>query len=239
MIIVSDTDLCDLHRLRVRLDLAHARAQHLELRLLLERLEDLSGAALKLIVALPLNHNQTHTKLKERKLTSSSISIQKHVLDALDVRHVVGTSHLGLVLGDHAHVDIAARAEIVEDTGADGVGNELLGLLLAHVGLVAVLEDGHGRERARAHGHVGQAIARAVRRHRAQIRSVDVHAAEYESGAHMALVLEQVLAQQTVGGNHAHLAARVEAMQLELRRDDARRVLGIGGCASTTAATYW
>lgn len=150
---------------------------------------------------------------------------------------MIGSNHLSTVLGDDAQVDIATRAEIVEDTGSDGVGDELFGLFLAHAGLVAVLEYGHGGERARAHSHVRRAVARTVWRYGCQVRSSDVYAAENESRAHVALVAEEVLTQQAIGRHHANLTARVQSVQLQLRGNHSGCEWRVRSC-SRTAATF-
>lgn len=176
---------------------------------------------------------------RRRKKNNNNNNKNKNQPFAFKISNVIGSKHFGLVLGDHAQVDVAARSEIVEDTRTDGIGDERFGLFLAHVGLVAILEHGHGGERARAHGHVGRAIARAVRCDRAQVRSGDIDAAEHEGSAHVALIAEQILSQQSIGRAHAHLSARVESMQLELRRDHAGRERCVRSRASTAAAFYF
>lgn len=50
--------------------------------------------------------------------------------DTLLVGLVVGSQVVHLALGDDTQVDVAARAQVVEDTGRDGVTHQPLGLVL-------------------------------------------------------------------------------------------------------------
>lgn len=49
----------------------------------------------------------------------------------------------GLVFGDDGQIYVGTGAQIVEDTGLDGLGAEFHGLLLGKTGLPLGLEDGH------------------------------------------------------------------------------------------------
>lgn len=46
---------------------------------------------------------------------------------SLLVGFVVGSDVVHLALGDDTQVDVAARTEVVEDSGSDGVSHQLLG----------------------------------------------------------------------------------------------------------------
>lgn len=50
--------------------------------------------------------------------------------DSLLVGFVVGSDVVHLALGDDTQVDVAARTQVVEDAGSDGVSHQLLSLSL-------------------------------------------------------------------------------------------------------------
>lgn len=140
-----------------------------------------------------------------------------------------------LVLGNDGDVDVGAGAEIVEDTREDGVAGELDGVVLGQLGLPLRLKDTHGRQTTGAHGHVGELVSAAVRVHREQVRARRVAAGHDQVRANVALVAEEVLLQHRHARHHARLAARRQAVQLQLRRDERRRELGVGGGSGARA----
>lgn len=115
------------------------------------------------------------------------------LLDALVGLDVVAHHLGGLALLDHADVDVGAGAEVVEDAGLDGVAADLDGFVSAAVVLPLRLEDGHGRQAAGAHGHVGQFVGGAVGVHGEEPDAGGVDAGDYEVGPDVALVAEEVL----------------------------------------------
>lgn len=131
----------------------------------------------------------------------------------------------GLRGGDDGDVDVASGPEIVEDTGLDGVGAQLDGVLLRQLRPPLGLEDGHGGQGPGAHGHVGELVGRAVGVHGEEVGARRVDAGDDEVRADVALVPEQVLLQHGHAGDDAGLAARREGVQLQLRRDERRREL--------------
>jgi hypothetical protein len=135
----------------------------------------------------------------------------------------------GLVLGDDRHIDIASGAQIVPDTSLNRIGAQGDGLFPRQVGLPLCLEDGHGGERTRSHGHVWQLVGGAVGVHGEEMRACGVDARDDEVGADVALVPEQVLLQHGHAGYDAGLAAGGEGVQFEVRRDDGRRELRVCG----------
>jgi hypothetical protein len=141
----------------------------------------------------------------------------------------------GLLFGDDGHIDVASGAQVVPDTGLDGVGAQLDGLVARQVGLPLCLEDGHGGQRAGAHGHVGQLVGGAVGVDGEEVGARGVDARDDQVGADVALVAEQVLLQHGHGGHDARLAAGAEGVQLEVRRDDGGGELGVGGGTGTRA----
>lgn len=154
---------------------------------------------------------------------------------ALDVGHVERPDQFRLVARDDANVDVASRHQVVEDAGRDRVAHQLLGVLELEVGLPAGLHDGHGGQRARAHGGVRQLVRRAVRVDAVDVRSGGVDAAQNQRRRHVALVLEEHLLQQPVGRGHAHRPSRVQSVQFQLRRHLQRRHLEIGRRAGSGA----
>lgn len=143
------------------------------------------------------------------------------------VRPDVSPVQRGLVGRDDGHVDVAARAQVVEDAGLDGLAAQLHGLLPGQVGLPGALEDAHGGQAAGAHGHVGQLVGAAVGVHGEEVGARGVDARHHEVGADVALVPEQVLLQHRHARHDARLAARRERVQLQVRRDDGRRELRV------------
>lgn len=167
----------------------------------------------------------------------SGAALEDVVLELL--RALVGLNEAalegGLFVGDDGDVDVAAGAEIVEYTGLDSLAAEVDGLVLRQLGLPLRLEDGHGGERARAHGNVGQLVGGAVGVHSEEVGARGVDAGDDKVGADVALVLEEVLLEQRHARHDARLAARRERVQLKLRADQGRCELGIGGRAGARA----
>jgi len=141
----------------------------------------------------------------------------------------------GLVGGDDGDVDVAAGAEVVPDAGLDGVGAQLDGFVAGQRGLPLGLEDGHGGQRARAHGHVGQLVGGAVGVDGEQVGAGGVDAGDDQVGADVALVAEQVLLEHGHAGDDAGLAAGGQGVQLELGADEGGCELGVGGGAGAGA----
>lgn len=149
-------------------------------------------------------------------------------LDVAPVQH-------RLVLVNNRHVHVASRAQIVEDTGLDGLAAQLHSLLLGQVGLPARLEDAHGGQRAGTHGDVGQLVGASVGVNGEEVGAGGVDAGDNQVGANVALVAEQVLLEQRHAGHNAWLAARRQRMQLQVGRDQRCRELGVGGSAGARA----
>mmetsp|Transcript_26829 Transcript_26829/g.66412 ORF Transcript_26829/g.66412 Transcript_26829/m.66412 type:complete len:313 (+) Transcript_26829:276-1214(+) len=138
------------------------------------------------------------------------------------------------VLIDHHHVHGATRAKVVVDPRHDRGVHQCFGFFERHLALVLRLEDCHRRKRAGAHGHVGQAVRRAVRVDRVERRAGAVDAAQHERGAHVPLIAEEHPLEHRTGGDHARLLAGRHAVEFKLRRDQGGRRLGVG--RSTRAA---
>lgn len=135
----------------------------------------------------------------------------------------------GLVLCDDGDVDVASGAEIVKDTGLDGLAGELDGLVLGQGRLPLGLEDGHGGQGAGAHGDVGELVGGTVGVDSEEVGSRGVDAGDDEVSANVALVLEEVLLEHGHAGDDAGLAARGEGVELEVGGYDRRGELGVGG----------
>ena len=138
-----------------------------------------------------------------------------------------------LLLCDDGNIDIASRTQIVPNTGLDGVGAQRHGVFARQVGLPLCLEDGHGRQRSRAHGHVRQLVRGAVGVHGKEVGACGVHAGNDEVSANVTLVAEEMLLQHRHAGDDARFAAGREGVQFEVRRDDGSGELGVcgGSCA--------
>lgn len=140
-----------------------------------------------------------------------------------------------LLLGDDGDVDVGAGAEVVEDTGEDGVARELDGALAGQVGLPLRLEDAHGGEAAGAHGDVGELVGATMGVDGEEVDARRVAAGDDEVGADVALVLEEVLLEEGHGGDDAGLAAGGQGVELQLGRDEGRGELRVRGGAGARA----
>jgi hypothetical protein len=145
----------------------------------------------------------------------------------------VAALQLRLVGGDDGNVNVASRTQIVEYTSQDGVAAQLDRVLAGQLRLPLRLEDGHGRQRARAHGHVRQLVGGAVGMDCEEVGAGRVDAGDNEVGANVTLVLEEVLLEHGHAGDDAGLAAGGQGVQLEVGRDDCRGELGIRGRSGT------
>lgn len=140
-----------------------------------------------------------------------------------------------LFLRDDGDINIGAGAEIVEDASENGVAGELDGLVPGEVGLPLGLKDAHGGEGAAAHGDVGQFVGAAVGVDGEEVGAGGIAAGDDEVGANVALVAKEVLLEHGHAGDDAWLTAGRERVQFELRRDERRRELGVGGRAGAGA----
>lgn len=69
---------------------------------------------------------------------------------SLLVGFVVGSDVVHLALGDDTQVNVAARTQVVEDSGSDGVSHQLLGIgLLQRTQQQHALEDERNRAEER------------------------------------------------------------------------------------------
>lgn len=130
------------------------------------------------------------------------------LLRALVGLHVVAEQLSGLVLLDHTHVDIATRAQIVEDTSLDCLSTDVDGALAVQVGLPGRFKHRHRSQRSGSHRHVRQLVCRAVCVHSVQSRAGRVHACNNKVRSDVALVPEEVLLEHRHTGNHTGVAAR-------------------------------
>jgi hypothetical protein len=140
-----------------------------------------------------------------------------------------------LLLGDDRNIDIASRAEIVPDTRLNRVRAQLDGVVPRHLLRPLRLEDGHGSQRARAHGHVRQLIGGAVGVDGEEVCARGVDAGDDKVCADVALVAEEVLLEHGHACDDAGLAAGGEGVQFEVRGDDGRGELGVCGRAGAGA----
>mgnify|MGYP007085891891 CR=1 FL=1 len=122
--------------------------------------------------------------------------------------HVVAEQLGGLVLLDHTHVDIATRAQIVEDTSLDCLGADVDGTLSVQVWLPGRLKHRHRSQRSRAHRHIRQLVCRSVCVHSVQASAGRVHACNNQVRSDVALVPEEVLLEHRHTGDHTGVAAR-------------------------------
>lgn len=184
-------------------------------------------------------HVPTHLRPRDNLLVEDSRGALGEGVALQLGRPLVGTDvaalELGLVGGDDGDVDVAAGAEVVEDAGEDGVAAELDGVVAAEVGPPLGLENGHGGQRAGAHGDVGELVGGAVGVDGEKVDARGVDAGDDEVGADVALVAEEVLLEHRHTGDHAGLAARRERMELEVGGDDGRGELGVRGGSGARA----
>ena len=140
-----------------------------------------------------------------------------------------------LVLGDNGHIDVGTRAQVIEDTRKNSITSQLDGVILRQIRLPLCFEHTHSSQATTAHGDVGQFVGAAMGVDGEQVRACRVTARDNQIRAYMPLVTEQMLLEECHAGDDAGLAACGEGMQLELRRDESRRELRIGGGTGTGA----
>lgn len=140
-----------------------------------------------------------------------------------------------LFLCDDGDIDVASGTQVVPDTRLDGVGTQQDGLVARQAWLPLRLEDGHGGQRTRAHGHVGQLVGGAVGVDGEEMGACRVDAGNDKVGANVALVAEEVLLEHGHARDDAWFAACGEGVQLEVGRDDGRGEFCV--CSGTGAGT--
>ena len=121
--------------------------------------------------------------------------------------HVVAEQLSGLVLLNNADIDIATRAQVVEDTGLDRFGTDVDGALAVKVRLPGRLEHGHRCQRSRSHGHVRKLVCRTVCVHSVQSSAGRVNTSHHEVRSDVALVAEEVLLEHGHAGNDTGVTA--------------------------------
>lgn len=157
---------------------------------------------------------------------------RKLVIPHLLLAHVGGDvvpQQLRLLLCDNAHVDVASRAQIVEDTSLNSFAGQLDRLVPRQIRLPQRLEHTHGRQTTGTHRDVGELVGGAVGVDGEEVTASGVAASDDEVGADVALIAEEVLLEHGHDGDDARLAAGGEGMQLEVGRDEGGGELGVGG----------
>jgi hypothetical protein len=157
------------------------------------------------------------------------------LLDPLVRLDVVSQQLRGLLLLDHTHVHIASRAQIVEYARFYRLSADMDRLISRAVFLPLGLEDRHGGEGARAHGHVRELVGGAVGVNGEEADARGIHAGDDEIGADMALVTEEVLFQHGHDGDDAWRPAGGQGVEFEVRGDEGSGEFGVGGCAGAGA----
>lgn len=112
-----------------------------------------------------------------------------------------------LVLLDNTDVHVRAGAQIVEDTGQNGVGADLDCLVSCQFLFPVGLEDGHGGEGAGAHGHVGELVGGAMGVDGEEADAGGIDAGDDQVGTNVTLVAEQMLFKQGHDGDDSGLSA--------------------------------
>lgn len=85
------------------------------------------------------------------RLLNANQVLLLHSPDSFLVGFVMGPDVVHLALGDDTQVDVAARTQVVEDAGSDGVSHQLLGLGLLQRDKQHTLEESR-RKRSKAAG---------------------------------------------------------------------------------------
>lgn len=150
-------------------------------------------------------------------------------------REVVAEQLRGPILFNNADIDVTSGAEIVEDTGHDGLGAEVDGRLAVKVRPPGGLEHGHGGQRPGAHGHVGKLIGRPVRMHREEVRTRWIHACNDQVCADVSLVPEEVLLEHRHARHNPRRPPCRQRVQLNVGTDQRGRKLRVGGSSCARA----
>ena len=157
------------------------------------------------------------------------------LLDPLVWLDVVSQQLRGLLLLDHTNVHTASRAKIIEYARLYRLSADLDCFIARAVFLPLGLEDGHGGEGARAHGHVRELVGGAVGVNGEEADTRGVDAGDNEICADMALVAEEVLFQHGHDGDDAWGPAGGQGVKFEVRGDEGGGEFGVGGCAGAGA----
>jgi hypothetical protein len=157
------------------------------------------------------------------------------LLDPLVWLDVVSHHLRGLPFLDHTHIHIASRAQIVEYARLYRLRADLDRLIARAVFLPLGLEDGHGGEGARAHGHVRELVGGAVGMNGEEANARGVDAGDDEIGADIALVAEEVLFQHGHDSDDAWGPAGGQGVEFEVRGDESSGEFGVSGCAGAGA----
>eukprot|EP00287_Rhodomonas_sp_CCMP768_P032985 CAMPEP_0202835438 /NCGR_PEP_ID=MMETSP1389-20130828/36654_1 /ASSEMBLY_ACC=CAM_ASM_000865 /TAXON_ID=302021 /ORGANISM="Rhodomonas sp., Strain CCMP768" /LENGTH=267 /DNA_ID=CAMNT_0049510943 /DNA_START=106 /DNA_END=909 /DNA_ORIENTATION=+ len=139
----------------------------------------------------------------------------------------------------HRDVNVAARPQIVLDTGRDRRAHQAHRVILLEVILEPCLEHRHRAERSRAHCLERQLIHAPVRVHGEERRTGAVDTTNDEGGANVALIPEQVLRDHRHRSGDSAFPSGVEAVQRQLRADHLSNILAVGRCASSAAENIW
>jgi hypothetical protein len=159
---------------------------------------------------------------------SSSLELVVPLLRLPRVRCQVVPHQLGLVLGDHANVDVGTGTQIVPDTGLDCVGAEADGLLPGHVGLPLGLEHAHGSQTTRTHRHVWELVCRTVRVDCEEVCSGGIASCHDKICANVTLVAEQMLFEHGHDGDDTRFAAGGEGVEFEVGGHERSGELSVG-----------
>lgn len=174
-----------------------------------------------------------HLLIKHRRRTPPKL-ITLELLGPL-VRLDEASVQRRLLRRDHRQIDITSRAQIIPDARLDRLRAELHRLLLVQLRLPLRLKDRHGRQRAGAHGHVGELVGGTVRVHGKQVGAGRVDACDHQVRADVTLVPEEVLLEKGHARHDARLAARGQRVQLQLGGDQGRGEFRVGGGAGAGA----
>lgn len=140
---------------------------------------------------------------------------------------------------NHADINVASGPQVVENAGADGLGDQRLCLVFLHVLTVLRLKNRHGSKRSGTHCDVREFVCATVGIHSVQVRTRKVYPAEHESGAHVALVAEKVPLELCDSRDDACLTTEVQGQDFELAGHHSGHSLGVSGSASTAAPDVW
>lgn len=184
---------------------------------------------------IPPNILLTYDPLvQERRCTPCELVIPL-LLDPLVRLDVIPQQLRRLLLLDHAHIYVTARAQVIEDTGLNGVRADLNRLVARAIFAPLSLENGHGSKGARSHGHVRQLVGRAVGVDGEKTNASWVDARDDEVRADVTLVAEEVLFQHGHNSDDARRAAGGEGVEFEVGGDEGGGEFSVSGRAGAGA----
>jgi len=185
-----------------------------------------------MLFKLALQHGR-HTRFHDKALRMLNGGAER--------RNFVERLHVAVVIdrpvgANDANVAVAARPEIVEDSGANGALDQGDGLFFIQIPAPGTFKDRHGGETATAHGGVGQFAGTAVRVNLVHVRTLDVAASEHEGRADVALVVVEEAFEVGAGRDDAALfAVLLQAQEIQIAAHHVGGFFRVGGRSGAAA----